>query len=76
MHFAAMVGLLGALGGFMPLIRQYKKTGTFDPTQAVGGLRRVDDPDLRGVRRAVREVVHRGQEGARASELARRSRTA
>ena len=31
MHFAAMVGLVGALGGFMPLIRQYSKTGEFDP---------------------------------------------
>ena len=33
MHLAAMVGLLGALGGFMPLIRQYNKTGEFDPTK-------------------------------------------
>ena len=33
MHLAAMVGLVGALGGFMPLIRQYSKTGTFDPTK-------------------------------------------
>src|SRR5262245_59870126 len=33
MHFAAMVGLLGAIGGFMPLIRQYSKTGEFDPTK-------------------------------------------
>jgi hypothetical protein len=32
MHLAAMVGLLGAVGGFMPLIRQYKNKGTFDPT--------------------------------------------
>lgn len=31
MHLAAMVGLLGAIGGFMPLIRQYSKTGSFDP---------------------------------------------
>jgi F0F1-type ATP synthase assembly protein I len=31
MHFAAVVGLVGMLGGFMPLIRQYKKTGAFDP---------------------------------------------
>jgi hypothetical protein len=31
MHFAAVVGLVGALGGFMPLIRQYNKTGSFDP---------------------------------------------
>jgi hypothetical protein len=28
-----MVGLVGALGGFMPLIRQYNKTGEFDPTK-------------------------------------------
>jgi hypothetical protein len=33
MHFAAMVGLIGAIGGFMPLIRQYSKTGQFDPTK-------------------------------------------
>jgi uncharacterized membrane protein len=33
MHFAAVVGLVGALGGLMPLIRQYSKTGTFDPTK-------------------------------------------
>jgi uncharacterized membrane protein (UPF0136 family) len=33
MHLAAMVGLLGAVGGFMPLIRQYKKNGSFDPTK-------------------------------------------
>ena len=32
MHFAAMIGLLGALGGFMPIIRQISKKGTFDPT--------------------------------------------
>ena len=40
MHFAAMVGLLGAIGGFMPLIRQYSKTGAFDPTKpsAVAGM--------------------------------------
>jgi hypothetical protein len=31
MHFAAMVGLFGAVGGFMPIIRQVNKTGTFDP---------------------------------------------
>jgi F0F1-type ATP synthase assembly protein I len=31
MHFAAVVALFGAIGGFMPLIRQYNKTGTFDP---------------------------------------------
>jgi hypothetical protein len=33
MHLAAMIGLLGAIGGFMPLVRQYNKTGTFDPTK-------------------------------------------
>ena len=41
MHLAAMVGLLGAIGGFMPLIRQYNKTGSFDPTKpsaVAGGL--------------------------------------
>ena len=40
MHLAAMVGLVGALGGFMPLVRQYSKTGAFDPTKpsAVSGL--------------------------------------
>jgi drug/metabolite transporter (DMT)-like permease len=39
MHLAAMVGLLGALGGFMPIIRQISKTGAFDPTKksAVSG---------------------------------------
>ena len=40
MHFAAMVGLLGAVGGFMPLIRQMSKNdGDFDPTKksAVAG---------------------------------------
>jgi hypothetical protein len=31
MHLAAVVGLVGFLGGFMPLIRQYNKTGEFDP---------------------------------------------
>jgi hypothetical protein len=31
MHLAAMVGLLGAIGGFVPLVRQYNKTGSFDP---------------------------------------------
>jgi uncharacterized membrane protein (UPF0136 family) len=30
MHAAAMVGLLGAVGGLMPLFRSYSK-GTFDP---------------------------------------------
>ena len=40
MHLAAVVGLVGALGGFMPLIRQYSKTGEFDPTKpsAVSGM--------------------------------------
>jgi uncharacterized membrane protein len=33
MHLAAMVGLIGAVGGFMPLMRQYNKTGSFDPTK-------------------------------------------
>lgn len=33
MHLAAMVGLLGALGGFMPIVRQISNTGTFDPTK-------------------------------------------
>ena len=28
MHFAAIVGLVGAIGGFMPLVRQYNKTGS------------------------------------------------
>ena len=39
MHLAAVVGLLGAVGGFMPLVRQYNKTGSFDPTKpsAVAG---------------------------------------
>ncbi len=39
MHLAAMVGLIGALGGFMPIIRQIKNTGAFDPTKksAVSG---------------------------------------
>ncbi|MCI0703544.1 MAG: hypothetical protein L0241_20885 [Planctomycetia bacterium] len=31
MHVAAVVGLLGAISGFVPLIRQYNKTGSFDP---------------------------------------------
>jgi drug/metabolite transporter (DMT)-like permease len=31
MHLAAMIGLVGAIGGFMPLIRQYNKKGSFDP---------------------------------------------
>ena len=33
MHFAAIVGLLGAIGGFMPLQRQLKNTGTIDLTK-------------------------------------------
>ncbi|MBY0459591.1 MAG: hypothetical protein K2V38_19915 [Gemmataceae bacterium] len=33
MHLAAMIGLVGAVGGFMPLIRQINKTGEFDPTK-------------------------------------------
>ena len=33
MHLAAMVGLIGCVGGFMPLVRQYSKTGEFDPTK-------------------------------------------
>ena len=39
MHLAAMIGLVGAVGGFMPLVRQYSKTGEFDPTKksAVAG---------------------------------------
>ena len=39
MHLAAMIGLVGAIGGFMPLIRQVNKTGEFDPTKksAVAG---------------------------------------
>ena len=32
MHLAAMVGLVGAVGGFFPLYSQYKKTGSFDPS--------------------------------------------
>ena len=39
MHFAAMVGLVGMIGGFMPIIRQINNTGTFDPLKrsAVAG---------------------------------------
>lgn len=33
MHLAAVIGLVGAIGGFMPLIRQINKTGEFDPTK-------------------------------------------
>ncbi len=32
MHVAAMLGLVGFLGGFMPLIRQASKGKDFDPT--------------------------------------------
>jgi hypothetical protein len=40
MHFAAMVGLFGAVGGFMPLQRQLKNTGAIDTTKpsAVSGI--------------------------------------
>lgn len=31
MHLAAVIGLLGVLGGFMPIFRQLSNTGTFDP---------------------------------------------
>ena len=39
MHLAAMVGLFGLVGGFMPLMRQYNATGTVDPLKpsAVSG---------------------------------------
>jgi hypothetical protein len=39
MHFAAIVGVVGAVGGFMPLMRQYNKTGSLDLTKpsAVSG---------------------------------------
>ena len=39
MHLAALFGVVGLLGGFMPLMRQYKNTGSFDPTKpsAVAG---------------------------------------
>lgn len=33
MHFAAMVGVFGFLGGFMPLQRQWKNTGEVDLTK-------------------------------------------
>jgi hypothetical protein len=33
MHLAVIVGLVGAIGGFMPLVRQYNKAGSFDPTK-------------------------------------------
>lgn len=40
MHFAAMIGLFGVIGGFMPLQRQFKLTGEIDPTKpsAISGL--------------------------------------
>lgn len=40
MHLAAMVGLFGILGGFMPLIRQVSKGKDLDPTApaALSGL--------------------------------------
>jgi hypothetical protein len=31
MHLAAVLGVVGFVGGFMPLVRQYNKTGAFDP---------------------------------------------
>jgi drug/metabolite transporter (DMT)-like permease len=39
MHLAAMIGLVGAISGFVPMIRQIMKTGDFDPTKrsAVAG---------------------------------------
>jgi hypothetical protein len=33
MHLAVIVGLVGAIGGFMPLIRQYNKSGSFNPAK-------------------------------------------
>ena len=40
MHLAAVVGVVGFLGGFMPLQRQYKNTGALDLTKpsAVSGV--------------------------------------
>jgi len=40
MHFAAMIGLFGAIGGIMPLQRQFKATGGIDPTKpsAMSGI--------------------------------------
>ena len=40
MHIAVFFGLVGFLGGFMPLRNQYKKTGEFDPTKpsAISGI--------------------------------------
>ncbi len=39
MHLAAVIGLVGFLGGFMPIGRQIKNTGEFDPMKksAVAG---------------------------------------
>jgi uncharacterized membrane protein len=31
MHLAALIGVVGIVGGFMPLIRQYSKTGELNP---------------------------------------------
>lgn len=31
MHLAALIGVLGVIGGFMPILRQINNTGTFDP---------------------------------------------
>ena len=31
MHLAAMIGLVGVIGGFAPLIRQISKSDSFDP---------------------------------------------
>lgn len=33
MHLAAVIGLVGFVGGFMPLVRQIAKGGDFDPTK-------------------------------------------
>lgn len=40
MHVAAVIGVIGFFGGFMPLQRQYKLTGSIDPTKpsAISGL--------------------------------------
>ena len=39
MHLAAVVGVIGFVGGFMPLVTQYRKTGEVDPLKpsAVSG---------------------------------------
>src|SRR5205809_8113045 len=41
MHLAAVLGVVGFVGGFMPLVRQYNKTGAFDPLKpsALSGAR-------------------------------------